>query len=378
MQEIDQNQFDLILKHYSKGKRTAPKLPRKADISIKRQKQIDQGELWNRTSQNTYQVDFSRLKLQPQPEGADLHGCRRGYLVGYTSEKVWFKSLHCNREWCAWCGLDYSIAHQRRVMKAWPRVLGMKGPDLGYLVITVPAELREFMKDREKLTEFRQYWKRKLRRGTTWKKGVEYKGEMHLVPMHWKIDQGFIRWHWAGEDHETWHPHLNILIPAGYLHPNLLRQLKVDFAKWMQKRYKLEKAPVPNIYYGYTKNKAKKKHLLNYITRPTLKIKPTKEVEQVLYNLKNTDFFGHIEPVECESADYAALVKNVDLETGELIQWKDYTPNKYTEIADQANQVEFTGGVWFIPADNFKPSKKLRPLSRKSNPINYRPPPRDG
>lgn len=378
MIEIDKTQFDLILETAGKGKRKAEKPMRKLAISAKRQKQIDQGQLWHQAGQESYQIDLSRIKLKPLPENADLHGCRRGYLVGYTQDKVWFKSLHCNREWCQWCGLDYSLPHQRRVMKAWPRVLGMDGPELGYMVITVPAELREFMKDRQKLTEFRQYWKRKLRRGTAWKKGIEYKGQMHLIPMHWQINQGFMRWHWAGEDHTTWHPHLNILIPAGYLHPNLLRQLKVDFAKWMQKKWKLEKAPVANIYYGYTKNEAKKKHLVNYITRPTLKHKPDKAIEKVIYNLKNTDFFGKITPVEITNEGYAALVKNVDLETGELIQWKDYSPNKYNEVKDQTNQIELDGGIWVIPADNFTPSKKLRPLSRKNKPTDYRPPPRDG
>lgn len=378
MIEIEKSEFDLILKHFSKGRRTAKKLQRKPGISIQRQKQIDQGHLWSITHQDSYQVDFSKLKLQAVPDNYDKYGCRRGYLVGYTSDKVWFKSIQCGREWCQWCGQDYSITHQRRVMNAWPKVLGMKGSEIGYLVITVPAELRQFMKDRDKLADFKRYWKRKLKRGTTWKKGVEYKGQMHLVPMHWKVDQGFMRWHWAGEDYTTWKPHLNILIPAGYLHPNLIRQLKIDFCKWMQKRYKLEKPPVSNIYYGYTKNEAKKRHLLNYITRPTLKTKPDKELEKVLYNLKNTDFFGEIEKVEPTSTDYAALVKNVDLETGELIAWKDYTPNKYKEVADQARQTELQGGIWVMPADNFTPSNKLRPLSRKNGPIDYRPPPRGG
>lgn len=296
----------------------------------------------------------SKLKLSPPPE--NLYKCNQGYLVGSTAPgqldgKFYLKSLHCGREWCESCGSDYSIPHNRRISRCFDGVLASSG--LGYLVITVPKELRDFTQKREFLQDFKTYWKRKLKRKEHYNAGYKviqgktFKNysRIKIVPnvkTRAGYNYGLIRYHYAGEDGQTWKPHLNILIPAQYLHKNLLRKWKVDLVKWFIDYFELDPqaydyTPVANIYYAYTDNTEKQIHWLKYILRSTLKnTRLCDDIEKELYNYKNTTRWGKW-PVSGVPASDASEVfnKNICPETGKPIIWEYFVKHKEAVVTEK-------------------------------------------
>jgi hypothetical protein len=111
---------------------------------------------------------------------------------------------------------------------------------VGYLVITSPLELREKLRDPEALREVARYIRRMLKR-----EGFDY---------------GYYRWHFAGDEGKTWYPHLNILIPWGYIQPEKLERLK----ELIRKRFGIE-----IIHYEYAQDLARIIHIAWYVSRPT-------------------------------------------------------------------------------------------------------------
>jgi hypothetical protein len=108
------------------------------------------------------------------------------------------------------------------------------------LIITVPEELREKWRDKKALNEVVRYvWKMLKREG---------------------FECGVYRWHFAGDKGRRWYPHLNILLPWGYMEPEKLERLK----KLIHRRL-----GVKVVYYAYITNIAKLRHVARYIARPT-------------------------------------------------------------------------------------------------------------
>jgi len=175
-----------------------------------------------------------------------LFGC--GVLIKGTCKDKACGRVHiiknpCKREWCSDCGVPGSAYHMYLFAKALNYAMEMwrQSGAVGYFVITCPLELREKWKNREVLSEVVRYIRRMLAR-----EGFPY---------------GYYKWHFAGDENPgVWYPHLNVLIPAGYLTPEKLERIK----KLIEKRL-----GVKVVHYEYAKEPARIIHMVYYITRPT-------------------------------------------------------------------------------------------------------------
>lgn len=267
-----------------------------------------------------YALDENRLKLIPADPSKNPYACIRGYIPGYTTDKVFHKVVVCGKENCKTCGLDYSVVHNRRVNRSFQKLVQLK--KVGYLVVTVPDQLRNEFLDKDVLSRFRNFIRRKLKTGTNWyldaldvKTGAKKRVKMQQQDSK----RGLIRWHWCGDDCTTWKPHLNILLESGYWSPTRLEQFRQDVAAWFLREFK---KPVPgNIYYAYTTDPNKVKHWLNYVLRPTAKNVTDKDVLQTIYKYKNTGYFGQFEKSTQTREHATAILSGADPETGEIIQW---------------------------------------------------------
>lgn len=183
---------------------------------------------------------------------------RCGVLLKGTCEDNTCGRVHiiknpCKREWCADCGTPGSAYHHYLFAKALGYALEMwrQAGAVGYLVITCPLELREKWKDRKVLSAVVEYIRRMLER-----EGFPY---------------GYYKWHFAGDENPgVWYPHLNILIPAGYLTPEKLERIKRLIEKHLG---------VKVVHYEYAKEPARVIHMVYYITRPTWNMQVEVEAE---------------------------------------------------------------------------------------------------
>jgi len=226
------------------------------------------------------------------------------------------KAAVCNREWCTECGKEGSIAHRRRIGRWYKKYHTFES--VGYLVVTVPAELRNEFKDQKALADFRKYVRRKLQR-------TDLKGNSQVIESQYEYttkagkvrrgtrrkevgySHGFIRYHYAGDCDNckgagciqcrqtgagsAFKPHLNCLLPEGYVSKKKLALFRADVAEWFKKRFKLERAPKGNIFYNYSKGEAQKGHRLKYVTRATF-LKYDKEVAEVLHGYHTASSWG--------------------------------------------------------------------------------------
>jgi len=198
---------------------------------------------------------YPELYAKPHNGFNFIPSCSQGFVKGICSGGHQFaKLLLCGREWCPDCGAEGSMTHKRRIARWWGKVMQME--QLGYLVITVPRAVRKQIQEKKALSDFRTYVKRKLQR-------LGY-------------DRGLIRYHWAGEDGVTWHPHLNILIEELFMPKKVMSELKRDLCTWFANYFDEDPAKCKsNMWYSYTKPmdakfEAHKIHKLKYITRSTL------------------------------------------------------------------------------------------------------------
>jgi len=153
----------------------------------------------------------------------------------------YWKRVPCGREWCPECGKPESLYHRRLYLQMLDVVLRMylNWGSVGYMVITCPEELREKWKDPKELRKFLNGLRRKLKDEGIWP--VLY------------------RWHWAGDRSNRWYPHLNLVFPGAYLEREELDRIK---------KY-VERKGIKVVYYQYTRNLAKIRHLARYVSRPT-------------------------------------------------------------------------------------------------------------
>jgi hypothetical protein len=156
--------------------------------------------------------------------------------------RVHIIKVPCKREWCPHCGQEGSLYHKLAFLRTLRYAYQMfeNAGAVGYLVITSPLELREKLRDPEALREITRYIRRMLKR-----EGFDY---------------GYYRWHFAGDEGKTWYPHLNILIPGGYMQPEKLERLK----ELIRKRFGIE-----IIHYEYAQDLARVIHIAWYVSRPT-------------------------------------------------------------------------------------------------------------
>lgn len=306
-----------------------------------------------------------------KPPGTQYR-CTTTYLVGQTKNAEYFAAVNCGRDWCQDCGQIHSKAHKRRIEPIFPRLRTSleAGQSIGYLVITTPANLREKFLDQEVLKDFRKYWKDKLKR-----EGYRF---------------GVIRYHWAGEDGYRWHPHLNILFPAGYIPEKTLYRWRDELSKWFSEYFKLkperiwnpqtrkkeQKWPASNLYYHYLKPTAenatsKLYHWVKYVLRAT-QTQPNKATIKVINKFRNTSVFGgkswpvtllkeeeilskaragyeiNEETGEVEKIEW---LKTKDENTGNLIPKKVAAPHIWLNNAEQLGAGFFRIPIRVIPAD---------------------------
>ena len=150
----------------------------------------------------------------------------------------------CKREWCEYCGREQSYFHliyYYKILRYAVIIFTKNGGRLGYLVVTTTPELwQQFLEDPKKMHKFREDVKEKLK-----ELGYEY---------------GLWRWHFAGDRGQRFYPHLNILLPEGYMPEEKL----VKFKRWIEKKY-----GVKVVNYEWTEDLGKVKHWARYIARPT-------------------------------------------------------------------------------------------------------------
>jgi hypothetical protein len=262
----------------------------------------------------------TKLILAAPPKSSDLYKCVRGFIPGETSERYFHKVVSCGKENCTTCGADYSVIHNRRIDRAFPKILQLSS--VGYLVVTVPDYLRDAFLDKQVLNDFRNFIRRKLKR--------DYN------------TRGLIRWHWCGEDETTWKPHLNILMEGKYWPKEKLEAFRNACAVWFTKNFNLSTPAAGNIYYAYVNPatfkdyhnkktgeiipgplaaKIKIKHWIKYVLRATAKKVKDHRILDVLYKYKNTGYFGKFEKVIKERSAASAILAGCDPETGEVIKW---------------------------------------------------------
>lgn len=209
--------------------------------------------------------------IKGPPEGEQLtYLCSRWATVGHCDHgHTYAKELICNREWCGECGGTDGKAHQRRKSKWLPRLRQLS--KVGYMVITIPPELREGFREKERLREFGISIRRLMQR------------EGHR--------RGLRRYHWFGEDHAgsglqgdglpPYHPHLNLLFEAGWIDELCPGEVKESgdgcrgpgtclarIKRSVGRILGVDLARV-NVYYEYATDVPQMLHLMNYVLRPT-------------------------------------------------------------------------------------------------------------
>lgn len=249
-------------------------------------------------------LDYAQLYAKPHNIPLKpfnfLPACSMGFVKGECEGGHHFaKLLLCGKEWCPDCGADGSAVHKRRISRWWGKVMSME--QMGYLVLTVPPQIRESFKNQVVLSAFRTYVKRYLQR-----QGYE---------------RGLVRYHWAGDDGKIWHPHLNILLEGGFMSPKEMRALKRDLGRYFKKMFPQSlkgKTPKINAWYSYANPKAEgferhKIHKLKYILRSTLtkidvvRNAKDKELAKVLKGFRTTSTWGKWPKDKENTSELAAL-----------------------------------------------------------------------
>jgi len=198
-----------------------------------------------------------------------LPSCHQGFITGKCSNGHHFaKAILCGKEFCVDCGANWSWIHQRRHYRWLPKVKSMES--VGYLVVTVPPEIRNFILDKRRLSDFRRYCVRLLKREG--------------------YNRGLVRWHWCGEDGYNWHPHLNFLFPAGWISKEKLTELRTKMAARLSIMSKIH-VPQIVINYRYSKEGWKKRHWCKYVTRSTWR-KFSEPLAQVIKGYTNNVTWG--------------------------------------------------------------------------------------
>jgi hypothetical protein len=219
------------------------------DINLSTMEQL--GNSRNQKTQNRYKKSKNRkrksrkkkISVEVQfPWGREhKYTCGTWIKSEHCGYEYWVKTI-CRREDCPNCGKQNSLYHRELYLSMLGVVLKMfrKAGFIGYLVITSTPELREKWKNPKELSKFREYIRRLLKR------------------------EGFpvaiFRWHFAGDKSDRYYPHLNILLPLGFMPKKKLERLK----KLIER-----KTGIKVVNYRYTRDIGKIKHWVRYISRPT-------------------------------------------------------------------------------------------------------------
>jgi hypothetical protein len=213
-------------------------------------------------------------------------------------DKVYIQALSCGRMNCVVCGQPYSLAHLECYLKVLSilivmRKLSSKG-SLGLLVITFPAEKRFELANKGALSKIRKEIRDLLCPGEKPSKISKEIAKKYGIKQYNVV---FDVWHFAGEESSPrYHPHLNVVIPEGYLEKEELENIKKAISELS---IKVLGFPC-NVWYGYKTEGEKVEgaiidtdskliHLARYLSRPTFLMQ-----DEVSYEaFKNFQKYGH-------------------------------------------------------------------------------------
>lgn len=200
--------------------------------------------------------------------------CPGYFVVGECKNGHRFaKELYCGREWCPVCGEDESPAHMRRFARWVGKAQQLRS--IGYLVFTLPEEVRSRYRSKARLNEL-------TKRVTAGDKSQHIEGMLKGMG----FDRGLARWHWFGETPGKWHPHLNVMIESSHLTHGQLRRIRRAWAGILG-------VDVAVVNYSYAKVVPKMVHVLKYVTRATFRDYAWDErMAGGLYNFRNMRSWG--------------------------------------------------------------------------------------
>jgi uncharacterized OB-fold protein len=278
-----------------------PPPPRRQGVEIEPDTEV-LDLLWALYREVKGEGDFERQikeieKLNSLWSEARNHKC--GVFVGAKCKHCGTRVISrvpCKMEWCPYCGKEQSYFHLTYYYRILYYALIMflkNGKKLGYLVITTTPELRQrFLENPDEMHKFREDVKDKL-------KELGY-------------DYGLWRWHFAGDEGRTWYPHINILIPEGYMPEEKLEKFK----RWIEKKY-----GVKVVNYEWTEDLGKIKHWARYIARPTWNLQNEADPEKFKgmrkYGIWGNKHFKDLEKILTE-AEVFFLALSVILDEIEL------------------------------------------------------------
>jgi len=192
----------------------------------------------------------------------------------------------------------------------------------GYLVFTIPMEMRGFYQEKRNLSELRTYLRRRLKQ---------------VYP----DIRALCRWHWFSEKNPyLYHPHLNIMVSSFEKLPKKeLESIKQDYKKALERFTGIELNKKVDVYYhyyspeGFKREWAKKHkkltddeaqelyqkalwHKLKYITRPTFVVYQ-RELAEKLKNYRNSTVWGKFPELSYEEVEKLAKEREAHTKIGQ-------------------------------------------------------------
>jgi len=219
------------------------------------------------------------------------------------------KKLVCGREYCPTCGADWSDSHQRRFARWLLKLQQLR--TVGYFVFTMPEGIRDQYRTKAALNEL-------TKRITCGDKSKRMPGLLKDMG----FSRGLCRWHWFGDGGPGYHPHLNVLVEAGYLGPELIDRIKSQYAEILG-------VPMAVVNYSYAVDQGKMVHILKYVTRATFRqYEWDDQLAEELYRFRSQRCWGEWtgEPVwqlegEPKFAHIEELEKGICPECGKALRW---------------------------------------------------------
>lgn len=217
----------------------------------------------------SYLESFARTHTNLKNSG---YRCTPNYISTYCKNNhLSLRPVYCGKEWCETCGAKGSPTHLRRMARAWHRIVECS-EDLGYLVVTIPPQMGDLRYDPEVIKKIKKYIWRKLIREhiTSW---------------------GLCRIHWEGDKSPKYFPHWNFLFPARWIEKSVLTKFREDYTRWLKETFKVDGFESADLHYEFASNLTHKIHLLEYVTRPTLRHWSQAKM-QVYSKVMGTTWFG--------------------------------------------------------------------------------------
>ena len=240
--------------------------------------------------------------------------CPGHFLIGSCENGHRFaKEIYCFQEWCPRCGAKWSEAHQRKFSRWLPKVQQMR--QLGYFVIEWPLASRFKLRSKAALEDSGKMIKRVL--SGEWEierrrqRGERISRQRKEDIRAWWFPAGLRRWHFFGDlvkelgegmkslawvdkasesspggQGDRYNPHLNVLVPYGFITRGKFRRIKRALRAALQE-------PDLIVHYGYTREPARMIHALKYVTRATfLDGMWAPDVAASIYNFHNAQVWG--------------------------------------------------------------------------------------